>query len=51
MFQVIFERVTKEHTASASIAMKIRVVAPPEGRLLLSRLKALSRVNTTVIEL
>ena len=40
MFQVIFERVTKEHTASAPIAMKIKVDAPPEGRLLLSRLKA-----------
>ena len=36
MFQVIFELVTKEHTASAPIAIKIKVDAPPEGRLLLS---------------
>ena len=34
MFQEVYERVTKELTASAPSAMKIRAVAPPDGEII-----------------
>ena len=53
MFQEVYERMTKDMTASAPSALKIMVVAPPDGNIITfgaKRLHMLARQMSPVFE-